>query len=204
MISKDVQENIGRITKEKQRANATAYHQQHFNIAELQDKILLLRESSRASLACDGTAQRDGSGASDANISAAAVGGSLGRTDGSTDAAATCEASVTSPVPSGSVSSKKRKLSPSFIKDYFVIPPPTAKVQSKLDRVRRQKTLMMRLIGARMVQRQRRSPLAAALAVNQTGRVMQVVLDLRVVVAANEAGRVLQVVDLSVVVQAQI
>jgi hypothetical protein len=45
MISKDVQENIGRITKEKQRANATAYHQQHFNIAQLRDTILLLRKS---------------------------------------------------------------------------------------------------------------------------------------------------------------
>ncbi len=56
-----------------------------------------------------------------------------------------------------------------------------------------------------MVQQQRRSPLAAALAVNQTGRVMQVVLDLSVVVAANEAGRVVQVVlDLSVVVQSHI
>ncbi len=63
---------------------------------------------------------------------------------------------------------------------------------------------MMSLIGARMVQRQRRSPLAAALAVNQTGRVMQVVLDLSVVVAANEADRVVQVVNLSVVVQAHI
>jgi hypothetical protein len=56
MRSKDVQENIGRITKEKQRANATAYHQQHFNIAQLRNTILLFRESSRAPLACDGAA----------------------------------------------------------------------------------------------------------------------------------------------------
>jgi hypothetical protein len=97
---------------------------------------------------------------------------------------------------------KVRLLLPSKI---ILHPPPTAKIQSKLDRVRRQKILMMIPIGARMVQRQRRSPLAAALAVNQTGRVMRVVLDLSVVVAANEAGRVVQVVDLSLlVVQAHI
>ncbi len=95
-----MQENISRITKEKQQAHAKAYHKQHFNIAELRNLILLLRESSPASLACGSAAQRDGSGASDASISAAAVGGSLGRTDGSTDAAVNCEASVTSPVPS--------------------------------------------------------------------------------------------------------
>ena len=91
---------------------------QHFDIAELRDKILLLRESSPASLACGSAAQRDGSGASNASISAAAVGGSLGRTDGSTDAAANCEASVQSPVPSVSASSRKSTPS-SSIKDYF-------------------------------------------------------------------------------------